>query len=618
MSKLEGKLGKKLKLLRQRNVGRLRVRDQRRDSILAGRPLRFADEASLLSRTIPAEWIQQAIMAGLPVTVENAVVKGPLDLKYETVTPIVSIIGSVIEDSVDLSYCTCSHKLDFRGTTFRGEVSFVSSTLEAEVSFFAATFERALDCRDVTVDGALNCRAASFADASFNRGVFKKSILFDGVTFGGMADFRYCSIDGNAFFTGGTFESKAHFAGAQISREVHFNPAQFKGEANFVGTVVGGSAYFDYEWDALIINVDDHSLANPGAHFEVACNLNSLKVGGAAFFDNAFFAEQVNLGSMVVGHQASFSGAVFEGIAGFEGTRIGGKATFQGARFQQVASFDRVTFSEGAHFHEAIFLNAYFPGTLFKKSVSFNGVSFGPEVRFDGEPTISDTNLREIPSAVRRLKLNERFGDGIDLRGCTYERMRVSSWRSIMDRLEPYERQPYVQLESTYRQAGEDRMADDVYYRRRSLEGRHKKGLRRWGDLTLWALVGYGVKPARLIVFVLAFLVLGTLVFQTPNAARPAQDSPISAARCEQRCELAWSEAFWMSVDTFLPLPGGLPSGAAWEASTNPVTLSTPIFRSQLPISFSSVASLMRLAGWVIVPVGIAGLTGVLQRSSSG
>jgi hypothetical protein len=79
-----------LKLFRRLIASEPGTYDERRDSLLAGRPFRFADDASPRSRTIPSEWIEQAIKAGLPVTVENAIVDGPLNMKHETITAGVS------------------------------------------------------------------------------------------------------------------------------------------------------------------------------------------------------------------------------------------------------------------------------------------------------------------------------------------------------------------------------------------------------------------------------------------------------------------------------------------------------------------------------------------------
>jgi len=57
-------------------------------------------------------------------------------------------------------------------------------------------------------------------------------------------------------------------------------------------------------------------------------------------------------------------------------------------------------------------------------------------------------------------------------------------------------------------------------------------------------------------------------------------------------------DGFWVSVRHFLPVE--IPAGARWKPRSNSV--------------FEVFATLLKLAGWILVPVGLAGLTGILKR----
>jgi hypothetical protein len=157
------------------------------------------------------------------------------------------------------------------------------------------------------------------------------------------------------------------------------------------------------------------------------------------------------------------------------------------------------------------------------------------------------------------------------------------------------------------RAAGEKIGADSVYSRRKGREGKRKKGLKRLGDLVLLALVGYGVDYRLLSAWILGFVLLGTLVFSSPGAVGPAVNvdpgKPIPepvATKCDtqlRNCDIDFVEAAGVSLNTFLPIQ--LPIGETWKPT------------------YVILASIMKLAGWIVVPVGVAALTGLLQREGA-
>ena len=69
--------------------------------------------------------------------------------------------------------------------------------------------------------------------------------------------------------------------------------------------------------------------------------------------------------------------------------------------------------------------------------------------------------------------------------------------------------------------------------------------------------------------------------------------------------QISHLEAFWVSLNIFLPIE--IPSGANWKASS----LIIPYFG----IKFTTFATFLNLAGWILVPVGVAGISGLLKRS---
>ncbi len=91
---------------------------------------------------------------------------------------------------------------------------------------------------------------------------------------------------------------------------------------------------------------------------------------------------------------------------------------------------------------------------------------------------------------------NSQFGGYVDLLGCTYDRIQVN-WHMLLrypdgkSRVDPYDRQPYVELEEVFRKSGSVEDADAVYAERRRVENMRLRGWRIlrpfvWASRKLW------------------------------------------------------------------------------------------------------------------------------------
>jgi hypothetical protein len=239
--------------------------------------------------------------------------------------------------------------------------------------------------------------------------------------------------------------------------------------------------------------------------------------------------------------------------------------------------------------------------TQFKMDTQFEETVFAKDVNFQ------NTSFRTLFFASPKVW----FGGKIDLRGCTYDRIDPTSiWEELTDRLEPYDRQPYTQLEQTFRQAGEEDLANKVYYKRKRLES-SRITLRRpdaWIlDRFLWLLTGYGVQLWRLLVAIALILVIGTFIFHVDGAVEPKQiyqPPPIAEiqGKADEKLSLTCFQAFWVSLNLFLPIE--IPSGSEWKPSS----------QALWKIRFTTFATLLKLLGWILVPVGVAGLSGWLKH----
>jgi uncharacterized protein YjbI with pentapeptide repeats len=713
--------------------------EQVRSRIAAGEPVSFSQRTPDDQRTIPAEWIEEAVLKSGGVKIANAIVHGPLRLKYARFQKEFSLLRCELTDPVDLSCATFEQNLILSGSVFRHGADLRSSSLLCTARLVACKFlSGAARFADLHVHGQFAAQAVRFCQGvkpKFERARFDSYAIFRGATFQGEAIFDDAVFASDADFDGASFEKLARFDETKIRGPAHFAKAVFGGEGVFGGSVIDsdadfclaafrdavsfdrviikGTAHFDHaafegkaDFTGLVIDGDGDFRDAEFRSKEAKAVFESSRFGGDAVFIRAAFANEASfLCAHIVG-QAEFQGAVFEacancnsavidrdaffrpeeatdddpkpaphvtfgGEADFTGVSIGGDADFREAVFNDAASFNAVSIGGRAVFKDARFTPrskprtdpmredfvdftdakfeaaAEFLGTVFEKRAQFNGSTFlgvanfgraeaeklsqvGARLRaasFDratfeanarfGEAVFHEvTSFRECCFGVVELSPTGRVGDEeqfqnrVDLRGCTYDRIQVA-WRALLARLpgasDPgdYDRQPYVQMEKVFRAGGRDEEADAVYLERRRVERQRKSGLPRAWDVFWWGLANYGVRPYRLLVFAALLLVAGTIVFHRPGAVEPKAPAPAGAQRSANedvpKCPavLSVGESARFSLRWFLPVE--LPLLEECQVAQG---------------SFSDFAALLKVLGWIIVPVGLAALAGVLRRGS--
>jgi hypothetical protein len=278
--------------------------------------------------------------------------------------------------------------------------------------------------------------------------------------------------------------------------------------------------------------------------------------------------------------------------ARFWGAKVEGAAEFNGCEFRGSSNFTYLEV-KGA---------ATFLGVRFEESVILAGARFGVLSFGDDEHTATLTG-------------------SINLLGCTYESI-DNAWRTLLPKIAPFDRQPYNQLERFLRSRGRDREAGEVYLERRKCEralakrevmGRGTAFRERLqalphlaSEVTQWVLFQYGVRPVRLLVVTGVFIMVGLFVFATPGAVEPREiRAPGTAVRDFTKTPLSLYEALGFSLRTFIPIVE-LPVGTRWVPS------STPLWGTAVTVD--AYASAHRLAGAILVPLGVAALTGLLFR----
>lgn len=538
---------------------------------------------------------------------------------------------------------------DERRTAFKGDANFMDAKVHGSVEFdgsmffglagFAGLVEGALLSRPdksgspvVFGKGAQFLGASVGAQAEFSGSVFEGDANFDGAKFRGLALFRLSEQGLRTVFKG-----LAKFRGSWVGDNMEFDGAEFLGGANFEDVHVGGSAYF-------------RAAKTPSSRIPIRFG-KVAQFGGAEFansadFSGAVFDGDASFGWVRARGPLSFGGVQFGGFVMFEGARLKGGALFvaddlgSAPVFGGGASFASATFGVDAKFREVLFekparfRNAHFRGfadftsakfapdasatwngarfelaapldkALFEGTADFTGAVADGDALFQGAVFAGRSTFREARFRVVRFAEgltgvcrddgSRQFRGRVDLRGFTYERIYVN-WLELFGRMEEYDRQPFTQMQRAVRATGDDRTADEIYLCQQKREHEEKRGLYRVGGWLWGTVCNYGVRPWRLAGLAAAVLALSTVAFMFPHAVVGGRVPKIGSGQHR----LSWAQALGMSIHQFLPIT--IPSGG-WQP---------------MPGFFAAWASVEHVFGWILVPLGVAALVGLLRRGGS-
>ena len=642
--------------------------------LLSGRPVAFQPGASRTARTIPAIWLLEAVRKGAELNVTNAFIRGPLRVRqrnYKIALPFendVSLIGCDFEDQADFSYSIFKQTLVLTGSIFHGGASFEGASVQRKAILDRVEFDGGeANFRDAHFNNFLSMQGARFhvktffngaqfdKGADFANGMFADQAIFENIQSGSDLVFQQThfarllrlttsKIAGSLFIVAAEFVGPVQFPGVQIAQNAKFGGAVFKNLFNFTDGQVG--SFID------LTGTQFESDSKP-------VNFERVRIGGRAILDHARFAGTTNFPSVRIGSDASFDGTTFQGPVWFEGAEFVGRAAFHATEFQRLAHFGRVEFHEESLFDgvvftkEADFTASHFHGlanfnslksektqkTTFRAGVSFDQARFEEGARF--EDCIFHKYVSFYQSSFTALYLSpngrvdqqDQLPGIVDLQGCTYDRIQVD-WRSLLQRPDgsprprKYDRQTYVQLAKFLRATGDEQTADEVYLEQRRLERKqlfHTSTVSWLADCFSLITTRYGVARGRLLEFSLVLLFLGMLIFSRPGAVSRnngnGKDQEKNAAADSHASKLSHWDALAVSVHQFLPLD--VPFGSQWTPGMNPIQLEVRLWSGKkrlLKITPCTCASVLRIGGWILVPIIVAIVTGLLsgqQRSIS-
>lgn len=534
--------------------------------------------------------------------------------------------------TADFNSYISEDKQIFTRTVFKQRVSFVGAAIVGGAAFMGAHFLGEAIFERLQVGGHLLFKALDRGGDVFKRVFFRKSVTF-----------LAARVANNAEFDGAVFASWASFDRMEVGRSLFIRTfvakgsprvsrAVFKNDADFIGALVKGDAEFT------------------GTHFMQRVRFESFHVEGTTYFNDKFepfiddAAMRRNVEPVRFGLKADFTGAHFGHRADFCNAKFENDAVFVSADFDGAASFEDVTFTgladfKGCLFNQHVdFIRTDFLGQACFISVTINGGAFFTGAKFEGKTSFLASKFKSLAFHLRTDAPKPYFGGNLNLDGFTYELIDIHP-PDVLDQLlaslRQYNRQPYTQLEKVLRSIGFDELADKTYLRQRERERQYVQStldseppemgrLSRLGvrsgqffDLLQKHVVNYGIRPfPRLLIISIAVLALGTVVFSSKGAVELKEKPDKSEAAKEaakEEIDLSWTQAVGMSLHQFVPI-GEVASGSKWRPSQK--LLPAPFidgYKSTV-FSYAAYGTLHRVLGFILIPLGVAALTGVLHR----
>jgi hypothetical protein len=404
----------------------------------------------------------------------------PLDLRWKYEEGEVAIVR------FDIRFQGCiiksSSLIPFGDTIFLGGANFSYSTFEADADFSNDTFAWGASFQGSTFK----------EDANFAAAIFQSGVSFSKAEFQGNALFPFASVEVN-----------------KLKRERNtqclFNNATFKKDLIFSNGTIEGSAYFSdtkFNGDVYFIDLNQ---SDDGQELQGNLIFTQTEFLGRVYFTNA----KVDMLSFFPKNRdkvADHSLSQYQETPSEVPTRL----TASPSTLAKRAKFTNLT-CNGADFREVEFRDEVdFNYSRFLKTANFNNASFDGGVSFYGA---------EFPwarSSTEKYHFMEMglFFDGVNLAKATNLK-----WEQFDGKLNTKGSSTWKKLEELFKQSGDLEGQNEALYRRHIDEGHDLHGwAKRANRFEQW-FWGYGVRPWRLVAWLLVGFLLLSVSYWTQTAS---------------------------------------------------------------------------------------------------
>ena len=468
-----------------------------------------------------------------------------------------SFRDSSFNESAFFVYSNFISPANFIGVGFHGFASFLHSKFNRLVDFRAAKFYKYSRLTSEFLSET-NFKRTRFNMTDFSKSKFKESSNFESAYFGGywtwfegsefrnvsFGDFDYdvsflnSTFKGDALF--GTFGNYVSFTGSEFNGNASFN--RFNEDAHFERTRFNKRAEFNnLEYFLLGRFLQEYAFNFNGDSFFQGSMFN-----GSALFSLSRFNGTAIFSEVQFNQSVDFIGSLFNHSVDFRNAEFRQRADFRHAQFSQYADFSNSKFNQYANFNNSKFIqDADFAGTQFNNSVDFSKIQFGENAIFDWSRIKSADFNQSVISANLSLKGSKI--EEINLKDVKFNEIVLRSWNSI-GHME-FDEMAYQILLSNFRNRNLPDDANECYYDYR--DGRRGATLNRLYrpvDYSLMLFYGYGVKPARPVIWAFVFMAIFAALFWWRQGILPIREGEPEA----ESARFTLLEAAAFSAMTFL------------------------------------------------------------------
>ena len=589
------------------------------------------------------------------VRISHAIVTSPLDMENAEIDHWLELLDCRFLGEINFRDCFFKKGLTLSRCHCPGKVEMQRLRVALSATLSESVFQGPLDLWRAQISGILDAHGIRLEDretaGNFDSMTVGQAAYFNQAEFLGPVNLVGCKIGEGAQFMGAAFRGPLNAFGAQIGSQLALARAQFVGSADFGYVSVGSQLIADeaqFQDPMGLANFNSlrvaHSASWRGVFFAGPVNFVTASIGSEFQLDGARFAsasQVADFNNLKVAQHAFFRGTVFQGPVNFTGASIGGELAF--LKSQLLLPSEPVSMKEmqvgatayfwdstwaggldlsGARLHKVVLgfpservgeiSNLKLENAVIDRALSLENLKIGRlEARrlavkdgagLTGVTILERADLRD--SAFSSLNFHNttwpRKPESLWLEGLTFQSVGTGAdredWQALLAWVEQgrYDTRNYSLLETFFKQGGYKDRADEVY-----IKGQRREVLQQWwrpgnlATLIFWDLLaGYGRKPVRTFWIGLVIVLVGTLVFSEKNFD-PTFIGNWNWLR-EGGRERAWVFRFFVSLDQFLP---GIDLGLAklWNLSQ---------------ISYWELIyyHFHKLAGWILIPIGLAAL----------
>ena len=564
------------------------------------------DDVWILNTTVVDLVYMSSTTLDFDLIIDSVHFTGPVYLDAARVGWI-TITNSSFDDTVNLNGISSSGTIDIENSMFYGDawfpglvtsgslvlvgntffegVNLSGATIGADMELWSSEFMastsygdgRAGNFRQISVGRTADMQAATFHGLVIFESCTINTANFQGVTFGGLADFSRTVIQLDANFDDSTFAEDANFMLFAVERSADFNRVQFHGPADFSEASLGRASFVDASFDSWLSMSEAQVTTN-------------LDLSNARFNSSD---EYIDLSHMRVGESILLINLQAPGNLALDRTRATELIIIGAQDGPALTELSLWLTKTGDQFLLADLLI----GSLLADGASFDGTTNISNVSITEEFDLRNTRLQLL--VIDGLSWPQE-PDAFDMRGMTYAdidlgegELTEDTWKQLLYIVQEstYSPQAYRALAVFLTEKGHPDWANQVSLAMKRRE--RSEALAPLSAAWLWSwfleiFAGYGYNPALAFLWSLLVVGAGAFVF------RREQDM----LRVDQDEVKLHYHPLLYSFALFLPYID-LGVAAKWEP--NPDNRFTSTYKH-----------IHRLLGWVLMPVALLAFSGIL------